>query len=222
VISKHGNDWNCNSEKSGGVTFPETRCIRFVGHKKYQDLWANFNWGEMCCWHLWQGRRVWLHKCAFVRRSRFVSCVCTHFHMFAYLFVHICLHLTYTHTILGNERITIFLKGQLHDTCTHPWSHESHMSRLRWEVMCTHTLSYKLTLVWQCMCTRNCKEQLDVHIPTWRSWHSVPHRDFKGVHFLWDFLIVWQIVTRQWKLRSVCADVRRKRDYSCVLLPFKN
>ncbi len=94
VIAKHGIDWNCNSEKSGGVTFPETRCIRFVGHKKYQDLWANFNWGEMCCWHLWQGRRVWLHKCAFVRRSRFVSCVCTHFHMFAYLFVHICLHFT--------------------------------------------------------------------------------------------------------------------------------
>jgi hypothetical protein len=39
-------------------------------------------------------RRV--QKSAFLRRSRFVSCVCTQVHMTACLFVRICLHVACT------------------------------------------------------------------------------------------------------------------------------
>jgi hypothetical protein len=43
---------------------------------------------------------------AFVRRYRWISCVRTEVYMFSCLFVHICLHMTYTNVILCNMRIT--------------------------------------------------------------------------------------------------------------------
>jgi hypothetical protein len=61
-------------------------------------------------------------KGTFVRRFRCISCVRTEVHMFSCLFVHICLHMTYTNVILRNMRITTFLTTQLDETCAHPWS----------------------------------------------------------------------------------------------------
>jgi len=53
---------------------------------------------------------VWrVQKNAFLRRSRFVSCVRTQVHMTVCLFVLICLHVTCTNKNLGNERVTTFL-----------------------------------------------------------------------------------------------------------------
>jgi hypothetical protein len=46
---------------------------------------------------------------AFVRRYHCISCVRTEVHMFTCLFVHICLHMTYTNVILCNMRITTSL-----------------------------------------------------------------------------------------------------------------
>ena len=59
-------------------------------------------------------------KGAFVRRYRCISCVRTEVHMFTCLFVHICLHITYTNVILRNMRITTFLTTQLDEACAHP------------------------------------------------------------------------------------------------------
>ena len=52
-------------------------------------------------------RRV--QQSAFLRRSRFVSCVRTKCHMTACLFVRVCLHVSCTNKNLANERVTTFL-----------------------------------------------------------------------------------------------------------------
>ncbi len=52
-------------------------------------------------------------KGAFVRRYRCKKCVGTEVHMFTCLFVHICLHMTYTNVILCNMRVTTFLRRNL-------------------------------------------------------------------------------------------------------------
>jgi ABC-type histidine transport system ATPase subunit len=52
-------------------------------------------------------------KGAFVRRYRYISSVRTEVHMFTCLFVHICLHMTYTNVILCNMRVTTFLRRNL-------------------------------------------------------------------------------------------------------------
>ena len=52
-------------------------------------------------------RRV--QKSALLRRSRFVSCVCTQVHMTACPFVLTCLHVACTDKNLGNARLTTFL-----------------------------------------------------------------------------------------------------------------
>jgi hypothetical protein len=52
-------------------------------------------------------RRV--QQSAFLRRSRFVSCVGTKVHMNACLFDLGCLYVTYTNKNLGNERVTTFI-----------------------------------------------------------------------------------------------------------------
>ncbi len=46
-----------------------------------------------------------VQKTSLLRRSRFVSCVCTEAHMTACLFVLICLYVTSTNKNLGNERV---------------------------------------------------------------------------------------------------------------------
>ena len=58
-------------------------------------------------------------KGAFVRRYRCISCVRTEVDMFTCLFVHICLHMTYTNVILCNVRVTTFLTTQLDEVCVH-------------------------------------------------------------------------------------------------------
>jgi ABC-type histidine transport system ATPase subunit len=52
-------------------------------------------------------------KGAFVRRYRCKKCVRTEVHMFTCLFLHICLHMTYTNVILCNMRVTTFLRRNL-------------------------------------------------------------------------------------------------------------
>ena len=56
----------------------------------------------------------------FVRRYRYISSVRTEVHMFTCLFVHICLHMTYTNVILCNMRVTTFLTTQLDEARAHP------------------------------------------------------------------------------------------------------
>ena len=47
-------------------------------------------------------------KSAFAWRVRCVSCVRTKLHMSGYLFVHTCMHVTYSNKILVNEPVTTF------------------------------------------------------------------------------------------------------------------
>ncbi len=78
----------------------------------------------------------------FVRRYRCISCVRTEVHTFTYLFVHICLHMTYTNVILCNMWITTFLTTQLDETRVHPWS--KMVSRMTPETFSCHKKIYEL------------------------------------------------------------------------------
>jgi hypothetical protein len=112
----------------------------------------------LCPWHPWNGfatRVVWrVQKNAFLRRSRFVSCVHTQVHMTVCLFDLTCLHVTCTNKNLDNERVTTFL------TYTSSWSVRtflnqdgvsndretfSHVMKI-YERACAHTKTIQIAL----------------------------------------------------------------------------
>jgi hypothetical protein len=90
---------------------------------------------------------------AFVRRYHYISCVRTKVHMFTCLFLHICLHMTYTNVILRNMWIMTFLTTKLDEASVHPWNKmvfRMTPETFLWhkkthEVACSHTKDIQIT-----------------------------------------------------------------------------
>ena len=108
-----------------------------------------------CIYHLEDLERLY-HL--FVRQSSWLSCAHTQIHMFACLFVRICLHTTCSRQVMGNEEDELPWARQVRFTRTttlHSWRWSMWRLKLRWSMTscrihrsqaCMHTTS----LSWGC------------------------------------------------------------------------
>jgi hypothetical protein len=126
-------------------------------------------------------RVVWrVQQNAFLRRSRFVSCVRTQVHMTACLFDLVCLHVACTNKNLGNERVTTFITHASswsvrtflqQDSVSNDPETFSYVMKI-YERACAHTKTSQIAL--QRGFFGLSAEQLDLQFQArrciWRSW----------------------------------------------------